>query len=280
MSDNNKSNRKLSKLEVFQVISGFISAVIIAGAASYAAYDYNSNQLEISRNKDLADLVPKLGSQDANVRKFSAISLSLYGEYAIPALIATLDDTNQDVRMAAIKSLCIIGDPAIRELTKTFQDKRNSADKRAAGLYALGRMGAPNAYELSASALEDPKEDPWVRKDAALVMGFLKEKHSVELLLSVLNKSKEKDVNLTIAIVMALGEIGEIQDVPITDDLLSLLNHPDEEVRYQTVGALGKIGNETTFDVLSRLSLVESNDKSDRVRKSAKDASAWIKRRG
>lgn len=273
MSDN-KSNRKLSKLEVFQAISGFISAVIIAGAASYAAYDYNSKQLEISRNKDLADLVPKLGSQDANLRKFSAISLALYGEYAIPALIATLDDTNQNVRMAAVKSLSIIGDPAIRELTKTYQDKRNPINKRAAGLYTLGLMGAPNAYELAASALEDPKEDPLVRKDAAQVMGFLKEKRSVEKLLSVLNKSKERDEILTSDIVWALGEI---QDVPITDDLISLLDHPNEKVRLNTARALGKIGNGSTLSILSR---VESNDKSEEVRLAAKDASAWIKRRG
>jgi HEAT repeat protein len=273
MSDNN-SSENLNSLQVFKAISVFISSIIIAGAGIFVTSQYNSNQLEISRNKDLATLIPQLGSQDATVRKFSAISLALYGKYAVPALMVTLDDENQDVRVAAVTSLSMIGEPAIRELTKTYQDKCNSETKRSSGLYTLGRMRAPNAYELAASALEDPKENPWVRKDAAMVMGFLKEKRSVERLLSVLRESKERDVTLTSTIVWALGEI---QDVPITDDLISLLDHPDETVRIYIVTALGKIGNESTLSILSR---VESNDKSETVRQAAKDASAWIKRRG
>lgn len=231
------------------------------------------SQIVITRNRELANLIPNLGSPDVNIRKFSAISLALYGKDAVPALVVAIGDDDPNVRIVAAKSLSIIGDIAIPDLTKAYQDQRNNINLRASALYTLGLIRAPNSYELAASALENPRENPDVRKDAAAVLGFLREKRATEKLLSVLRKSKERDPMLTSNIVFALGEI---QDVAITDDLISLLDHHDEEVRFQTVWALGKIGDENVLNILSQ---VESNDKSERVREAAKGASSWIKRK-
>lgn len=261
-------------LEYFSAISTFISSVIIAATGIFLTFRYNSNQLQISRNKELADLIPRLGSPNVNERKFGAISLALYGKKAIHALIATLDDENENVRMAAVKSLGIIGEAAIPELTKTYQDRRNNRNQRGTALYALGQVRAPNAYDFAASALDDSKEDPIVRQEAATAMALLKDKRSVEKLLSVLKKSKEKDVDLTSEILWALGEIG---DVANTDDIIKLLNDRSEDVRIQAVWTLGKIGNENVLSILSQVT--SNNDETEKVRNAAKEASDWLKRR-
>lgn len=265
------SKEKVKGLEVFKTASMFISSVIIAATGIFATCQYNSGQLEISRNKEMTGLIPKLGESDANVRKFSAISLALYGKDAVPSLMATLSDENPDVRLAGAKALSIIGDAAIDELTNAYKNQRNDINLRALALYTLGLMRASNAYELAASALENPSENPIVRKDAATVLGLLREKRAAEKLLSALKVSKATDVALTTNILFSLGEI---QNVTVTDDFTSLLDHPNEEVRYQTVWALAKIGGEKALNILSQ---VESNDKSERVRQAAKDAYAWIK---
>lgn len=281
------SKKALTGLEIFKTMSTFISSVVIAITGIYVTNQYNSRQLEISqrqaesqiaiaRNKELADLIPKLGSSDVNIRKFSAISLALYGKDAVPALIAALGDDDQNVRDAAVKSLGIIGTPATPELIKVYQNKRNPYNLRATAVYTLGFMQAPGAYDIAVSALEDPREDPTVRKDAAAAMGFLKEGKAVEKLFSVLRKSKDRDTTLAANIVWALGEI---PDASIANELvnLRLLEHFNEEVRFQTVWAIGKVGNE---NMVSHLSGVESRDSSERVRQAARGAAAWIKLRG
>ena len=267
--DNSKGNTK--GIEYFKSASMFISSVIIAATGIIATNQYNSGQLKIARNKELSELIPKLGNGDANVRKFSAVSLALYGKDAIPPLIATLADDDENVRTAGAKSLSIIGEPAISELKSAYENRRNDINLRASALYTLGLMRSQNAYKLAVSAVEDPTEDSTVRKDAANVLGFLRDQQAIGTLLTFLKTSKVRDKRLTIQILYALGEI---QNVAITDDLINLLDHPAEDVRQATIWTLAKIGRE---NILNKLSQVESNDKSKKVRRAAKEASAWIK---
>src|SRR5262245_31643895 len=209
MSDvNSKGNSK--GLEYFKSASMFISSVIIAATGLIATCQYNTGQLKISRNKELSELIPKLGSEDAKERKFSAVSLALYGKDAIPPLIATLADDDTNVRAAGAKSLSIIGEDAIDELTNAYENRRNNINLRASALYTLGLMRSKNAYKLAVSAVEDPTEHSIVRKDAANVLGFLRDKQAVETLLTVLKASKARDKKLTKQILYALGEIQSV----------------------------------------------------------------------
>ena len=106
-----KSKRE-SRLETFKTFSTFLSSVVIALATFFATWVYNSKQLEISQNKALSELIPKLGDNVANVRKFNAISLALHGKNAVPALMAIIRDDKQEVRNAAATALGIIGTAA------------------------------------------------------------------------------------------------------------------------------------------------------------------------
>jgi len=271
----NEGKEKSNGLEIFKTASTFIASVVIAATGLLATRQYNLSQLEISRNKILTELIPKLGEPDANVRKFSAMALALYGKHAVPALMPTLTDVSGEVRLAGVQSLSLIGAAAINELTKAYTDRRNSINVRGSAIYALGLMRAPKTYELAAAALENPKEDPDIRKDAATALGFLREKRATQKLLTVLRQRNAKDPILAGNIVIALGEI---EDTAIVDSLvgLRLHEHSDENVRLQTMWALGKRGDENVLNILSQ---VESEDASEKVRQTAKWATASIKRR-
>lgn len=275
---------KVTRLETFKAVSTFISSVVIAMAGIYVTSQYNAKQLAISdqqktaelaiaQNRELANLIPQLGSQDTNVRKFSAISLGMYGKHAIPALIASLADEDMAVRMAAIRSLGIIGHDAVPELFKIAIERRNNYNTRAGAVYALGMIGGPSIYNLEVSIIQDRSEDPDVRKDAASALGFLRDQRAVNPLISLLNQSNKTDALLIAAAVWSLGEI---QATAAVDPISHLLSHPDKEVRFQVVWALGKIGGER-----ARLTLVQAQtrDQDQRVRDAATAAQEWMKRK-
>jgi HEAT repeat protein len=262
----------ISFLEIAKLSSSFISTVLIALASVFVTTQYNNKQLEIAQIKEISALIPKLGSTNENERKFSAIALGLYGEGAIPALIAILDDSDEAVRTAGAKSIALIGNAAIPFLERTFHDKRNSVNHRAMSLWTLGNMRAENGLILARASLSDPLENPIVRKDAATVLGFLKDRNSTELLLKVLNHSQDNDITLTKNIVWSLGEIADPSTV---DSLVSLLSSPDESLRLKTVWALSHFKGE---DVSARLSVVIEKDASEKVKEAAKESLDWQKR--
>lgn len=258
-------NKRQEPLEIFKTLSTFLSSVVIALATFFATRDYNSKQLEISRNKELAILIPKLGDSDINVRRFSAISLALYGENAVPALIALLNDEKQEVRNAAATSLSIIGNEAVPKLMSAYSDKRKDDKVRAGALYALGLMRNEKAYDLALAALRDRGEDAGVRVDAAEVLGFLKEKRAVKTLLAVIRENEETDTEL---ISKSLGALSKIKDVSETKDIRRLLFDSHEGVRLWALWAVKEIRDTSAINDLHR---VDSIDGSDKVRQYARE---------
>jgi HEAT repeat protein len=243
-------------LETFKAFSVFLSSVVIALATFFATREYNSQQLEISRNKALSELIPKLGDQDEKMRKFSAISLAMYGEKAVPALMASLRDDKQEVRHAAVTALGIIGTPAAPVLVNAFNDKRKEQVVRAASLYALGLMRYEPAYVMAEAALKDRNEDGGVRIDAAEVLGMFKEKRAVNTLLSVL-----KQKNDTLLIQKSLESLSKIKNVAETSPVKSLLYHPSETVRVWALWTIQEIGDTSAMNDLRRVDSVDTSDK-------------------
>ena len=274
------SDNKPSRLEVFKTFSTFFSSVIIASASIIVTLTYNkqqfeitqeqaSSQMEITRIKEISNLIPKLGSENANQRKFSAITLSLYGVSAIPALIAILDDENVDVRDASSKALALIGESAIFELEAAFRERRNSENLRAMSIYTLGRLKSGKALELAMEAVEDNSENKTVRKDAATALGMLRNPISIPALL----KAMESKTNTALVenSVWALGEIGNNE---VNEKLINMLDHSSAKVRVQAVWAMAKLKDENTENILLNIS---KNDNSQEVRNAATDAIAWMK---
>lgn len=274
------SNNGPSRIEVFKAFSTFISSVIIASAGIIVTLTYNKqqfeitqkqavSQMEITRIKEITTLIPKLGSENANERKFSAITLSLYGRSAVPALIAILDDENADVRDASSKALYLIGEPAILELETTFRDRRNSQNVRALSIYTLGLLKSGKAVQLAIEAVEDNSEDRIVRKDAASALGMLKDAISIPALLNAIQSKTNND--LVENSIWALGEIGKKE---VNEKLVSMLNHNSDQVRVQAVWALAKLNDKNTENML--LNVIET-DISQEVRTAATNAIEWMK---
>lgn len=256
-------------LEVFKAFSTFISSVIIAFAGIFITTEFNNRQLEIThqqaesqlalaRIKEISVLVPKLGSSDKNERKFSAVALGLYGENAIPALMAIMDDEDGEVRVASSKSLALIGDVAVPHLTRAYLNGRNTLNVRTTSLYTLGLMKADSGYEYSIAALKNRAEHPVIRKDAATVLGMFANKASTGALVEVLRTSKETDISLSSNIVWALGQIA---DVAALEDLAALLKHPNEGLRIQIVWALANMKGERATKLLSEVAAQDSSAK-------------------
>ena len=83
----------------------------------------------------------------------------------IPSLIASLKDSDADVRQHSAMALAALGHDAIGPLTEAIRDP--SKEKRAAAAYALGQMGyeARDAMPTLLKALKD--EETAVRRSAS-----------------------------------------------------------------------------------------------------------------
>ncbi len=265
-------NGKASFLEIISTSSTFISTVLIALVSIFVTTQYNNKQLEIAQIKEISTLIPKLGSDNENERKFSAIALGLYGKNAVPPLIAILDDSKQDVRDAGSKSIALIGEEAVPALEEAFRNKKNSENLRATSLWTLGSMNAPSGLTLAREALSDSSENPTVRKDAATALGFLKDKDSIGTLLKVLERAKVNDDTLTESIVWSLGRIA---DPSAIDSLMPLLEHANEKIRLRAIWALSQFKSD---EVTKRLQVLMEKDSSDVVKDAAKRAIEWQKR--
>jgi len=267
-------------IEIFRTFSTFLSSVIIASASIIVTLNYNQQQLEITQKqvesqmeitkiKEISNLIPKLGSENANERKFSVITLSLYGKSAVPALVAILEDENQDVRDASSKALVLIGEPAILELETVFRNRRKSVAMRALSIYTLGFLNSEEAVQLAIEAVEDNSEDKWVRKNAAAALGDLKDEISIPTLLKAMKSKTNTD--LVVSSIWALGEIGKKE---VNEKLVSMLDHNSTQVRVTAVWALAKLKDEKTENIL--LNLIEK-DISHEVRDAAINAIEWMK---
>lgn len=280
-------------LETFKALSTFFGSLIIAGAGLWATHTFNEKQLEvtqkqanaqmevtkeqsnaqtiISRNKDMAGIITNLGSSDDKARRMAAIALSLYGKDAVPVLMATLSDENNEVAEAAERSLAAIGDDVSEQLIKVINDEKADDIIKGRVLYILGLRNHPQAASLARSmlqgstksSLQDQKK-AYLYSNAVQVIRRLKDRQSINILIEVLKLNPGLDI--TRQIVRALGEIG---DPAAEDDLKKLLNHPDEDTLVLAVWAYARVAGERALENLSE---VKNRTKSTRIQTAVDDA--------
>jgi len=83
----------------------------------------------------------------------------------IPELIASLKDSDADVRQHAAMALATLGADALKPLTESLSDPVK--EKRAAAAYALGHMGYEGRDSMPALLKTLKDEDPSVRRAAS-----------------------------------------------------------------------------------------------------------------
>ena len=192
---------------------------------------------EIGDDLAILPLVGCLKDQDALVRQYATVgtcNLSMNTKdarlraTAVASLIQGVKDSNIDVRMAAIRSLGMLGDPGATDVIITAARDRNH-DARVKAVEALILLDEPAIIPMVV-ALND--KDPVLREalEAALVQ--ITGKPVAELLAEMISDPRS-DVRCAAA--RALGRNGEIGAMA---PLVKALQHPDAELRMAAADSL------------------------------------------
>lgn len=151
-----------------------------------------------------------------------------------------VQDEDWRIRWMAIKALIRIGDErAIKPLIEAM--KHGGGELVLEGLISIG----PPAFEPLLLVLKD--NDWWVRANALLALGGIKDVRSIEPLQEAL---RDSDYRIRQYAAMSLGAMGDVQAV---ESLCQALKDDHEDVRQDAYTALNRIGNRATLsrDILS-----------------------------
>jgi HEAT repeat protein len=207
----------------------------------------------------LVDLLAdkELGPSTANILG------NFKSEYVFGKVTKKLHNSNPTVRTNAIAVFEYNQDPAaVPLLIKMLDDKSPEVRREAA--FALGFFKEPEEVaqieQPLINALGDNKSQ--VQETAARSLGRIGSKEAIPSLEGLL---QDKDENLQIAAIEALGNLGKIGNPEVVDSLIPTLEDEDWLVRETIVNSLVEIGDSRAVDSL--ISLL--GDESYRVRKSA-----------
>ncbi len=270
----------------------------------------NPDNLEVVRHA-AEQIVAALKSDDAELRGVAARELSEFGshpEIVGPALLAALQDPDQQVVGHALDALAALGPKILPKVIEALQVKERR-QVAAALIYRMGPQAAPTVPALIEALREPPadEDDVLFRRLAQLALAAIgpEAKAAVPVLIESLS-SDEREVRGTAC--YALGKIGPAaaEAVPVlrqrlenVDDaartaviwsllkispgdaelektavplLAKALSHEEELVRAEAASALGGIPAAAEASVIGQLKDLAEKDLSDRVREAAAEA--------
>lgn len=167
-------------------------------------------------------LVAELESSDINLRNHIVSILSRIQDPALfEPLIRTLKDESPEIRWKSAKALGKLGDKrAVEPLLEALED--NTIEVRIKSARSLGQLADPRAVEKLAKVAQDGKEDSAVRKEAIIALGKIGGDEAVNVLINLLEKSKETidfPDDLRSALIKALGYSQDVKAIPILIEL-------------------------------------------------------------
>ncbi len=168
----------------------------------------------------------------------------LSGELSVNPIAQLLGDEDDTVRAVAARALARIKSPeAARFLTNKLDDSSELSRLRAAE--NLERVG-----NLAVEPLSNLLGTPTVRGAvmAAQVLGNLRAREARDALKATL--AANRDVNVHAQATLALGKIGDPEDLP---EILHGARSDSWPVRAQAANALGLIGEVSTIPTLDKL---------------------------
>ena len=195
------------------------------------------------RSRDIfTKLFAMLDKGEKTVKKAILKALGETGSIeAVPTLIETLADENEDLCILAARALGTVGsNEAAAPLVKLL--KSEDPYIRAAAARALGEIGSIEAVSPLIKLLED--KDEYVLRWASWALGEIGAEAAVGPLIEILRKGDE-DVSWAAA--RSLGHIGSKGAV---EPLIELLRDKKDSVRWSAARALGEIGSETAVGPL------------------------------
>jgi len=214
----------------------------------------------------LPDLT-RLGSSDRRTRSKAAKALGeLKDTRAVEPLIATLKDSNTEVRSEATSAVALLGNAAVEPLIAALKD--SDAPVRQGAAEALGLLGSQLedaalcgwVMESLIATLKDGNE--YVQSAAAEALGELGDVRAVEPLIAAL-KDDHEDVRLPVTEV--LGRLGaQLKDnalrAQVVELLIAVLKDEHESLRRSATRALGQLWQ---LPELTRLASSEWNVRSE-----------------
>jgi HEAT repeat protein/beta-lactamase regulating signal transducer with metallopeptidase domain len=224
---------------------------------------------DMQDSRSVEPLIGALSDTGSNVREWAARALASHGDRrAVEPLVQTLNDPSTDVREWAARGLGDIGDPAAIDAlgARTFDP---SPAVREGAARAISRIDDPAAVDSLAELLRAGPSD--VQYWAARGLGERDDTASAETLRAALTDS----VVEAAARAEAARALGRRQDTDSRDALLEVLSDLSDEVRRESVEALGRIGG---ADVPEALADAMIHDSAGSVRRRAVGALARLGR--
>ena len=198
---------------------------------------------------DVPALMASLADADEAVRLDAAYTLGAVGRDAVPALIEALHHQSEEVRQHACYALSAVGAPAAPALMEVLEDE--SAAVRAQAAFALGDIrfhdgdGTETAAALTRLLCD---ESEWARRHAAEALGAVgwKTEQTVPLLSELLNDEHE---SVRDNAARSLAKLGPAAGSAVPT-LLTALNDESRYVRSHAVLALKRIGTSEAEKIL------------------------------
>jgi HEAT repeat protein len=194
----------------------------------------------------LIDLI-KLGGSNQKDQAGAARALGeLKDKRIVEPLIATLKDSDEEVRLEVVKALGNLRDSrAVESLITVLKNHDKEVRSRAAE--ALGEQRNIQALEPLIAALKDTYKE--VRASAAEALGKLEDERAAEFLIAVLSDTDENVRQMTI---LGLGYIWHLSD-------LIQLGNNDSKIRLRAAEVLGELGDKRVVEPLIA-TLKDSNE--------------------
>jgi HEAT repeat protein len=196
-----------------------------------------------------ADLLRSaLGSDDARLTQMAAHALGRLGGVAdLGALAEGLRHADADVRDAASRALCALGNRFPAEILAALEPSLGDADpaRRGAAVSVLGRLADATIAQRLAMALKDPAAE--VRRSALKALAGVA---AAEHLLAIQLALTDEDVEVRRTAAEILGTCG---DPDAVHGLRLALRDEDLWVRASAVRSLGKVGGAAEAETISQL---------------------------
>jgi HEAT repeat protein len=208
-------------------------------------------------------LLRALADPDAWVRSNAAGALADHGKRdprVAPALMAALDDYNDSVVSASIKTL---GKLKVNEAVPLIREYLLASDKvYGDDTEALKQIGTPEAIDALGAGLRH--RNPYLRGTVVYTLSQMKGSGIATHLIAALADTAEE------VRAQAAHALGELRSEEAAQELVAGFRRPSEWDRAAVVGALANIGGPEALRVL----VAALRDRSKQVRKSAAQALA------